>query len=129
MLTAIYAAYLLITILITIWVGRTLHHNGRIFLVENFRGNEAVADAVNNLLLTGFYLVNAGFICITLKYGNKPATLDEGIEFLSTKEGLIILLLGIMHFFNMCALTKYRDLPLFKDVAEEQTPASTAVPN
>ena len=31
-----YIAYLTISIALTVWVARTLHKNGRIFLVESF---------------------------------------------------------------------------------------------
>lgn len=110
MLVSIYAAYLLISIAITVWVGRTLHGNGRVFLVRNFRGNEPLADAINHLLLVGFYLINFGFICLTLSCGAKPSTLEQGIEFLSVKQGTIILAIGVMHFFAMLVLTKCRDI-------------------
>jgi hypothetical protein len=103
-----YIVYLVASILITVWVGRSLNRNGRIFLVENFRGNEQLADSVNHLLLVGFYLINFGFISLALKYGDKPYTIEGGIEFLSTKIGLVIIILGAMHFFNMRALIKFR---------------------
>ena len=80
MLVPTYLLYLAISIIITIWVGRSLNHNGRLFLVENFKGNEALADSVNHLLLVGFYLINFGFISLSLKYGEKPATIEEGIQ-------------------------------------------------
>src|SRR5690349_14833526 len=66
-----YLAYLAISIALTVWVARTLHKNGRIFLVETFLGNEALADSVNHLLVVGFYLVNIGFVTLALKYGDK----------------------------------------------------------
>jgi hypothetical protein len=108
MLTQAYIIYLLLSIAIAIWVGRTLSRNGRVFLVENFEGNDALADSVNHLLLVGFYLINFGFISLALKYGDKPETIEQVIEFLSTKIGLVIMLLGAMHFFNMRALIKFR---------------------
>jgi hypothetical protein len=108
MLTQAYIVYLLLSIAIAIWVGRTLSRNGRVFLVENFEGNDALADSVNHLLLVGFYLINFGFISLALKYGDKPETIEQVIEFLSTKIGLVIMLLGAMHFFNMRALIKFR---------------------
>lgn len=67
-----------------------------------------MADSVNHLLLVGFYLINFGFISLALKYGDKPETIEQVIEFLSTKIGLVIMLLGAMHFFNMRALIKFR---------------------
>src|ERR1700720_4542386 len=51
-----YLAYLAISLALTIWVARTLHKNGRIFLVDSFLGNEPLADSVNHLLVVGFFL-------------------------------------------------------------------------
>ena len=48
---ACYFSYLAISIGLTIWVARTLHQNGRVFLVDAFRGNTELADSVNHLLV------------------------------------------------------------------------------
>src|SRR5437764_5729498 len=93
-----YIVYLAISVALTIWVARTLHKNGRIFLVEAFHGNEGMADSVNHLLVVGFYLINVGFITLALKYGDKPDNTQQAIEFLSTKVGLVLVVLGGMHF-------------------------------
>jgi hypothetical protein len=103
-----YVIYLLVSIVLTIWVARTLHSRGRIFLVDAFRGNEAVADSVNHLLVVGFYLINIGYVTLALKYGDKPTTMQEAIEFLSTKVGLVLVVLGVMHFFNIFNFAKMR---------------------
>jgi len=108
-----YLIYTAVSLAVTIWVGRSLHGNGRIFLVENFHGQEKLADSVNHLLLVGFYLVNIGFVCLALRYGQKPTDLVGAVEFLSTKIGLVIVLLGAMHFFNMRMLVRFRNSPLF----------------
>jgi hypothetical protein len=107
-----YLVYVAISIAATVWVGHSLHHNGRVFLVENFRGNEKLADSINHLLLVGFYLVNIGFVSLALRYGRKPHDLVGAVEFLSTKVGLVIVLLGVMHFFNMRMLARFRDHPV-----------------
>ena len=112
-----YLLYVAISLAATIWVGRSLHGNGRIFLVENFHGREALADSVNHLLLVGFYLVNVGFISLALRYGTKPTDLVGAVEFLSTKIGLVIVLLGLMHFFNMRMLVRFRESALFGRLA------------
>ncbi len=102
-----YALYLLITIAITIWVARTLSHNGEIFLTECFGHDAQLARSTNHLLVVGFYLVNIGFITLTLSLGNEPTTYTEAIRFLSSKVGLAVLVLGGMHFFNMTAIARY----------------------
>jgi hypothetical protein len=105
---SIYAAYFLASLAMTVWVARTLHKNGRLFLIEAFAGNRELADSVNHLLLVGFYLINIGFILLFLRVGPKPADLVEGVEYVSTKLGIVILVLGGMHFFNMFNFSKMR---------------------
>ena len=104
----IYAAYFLVSLGMTIWVARTLHTNGRLFLVDAFSGNQQMADSVNHLLLVGFYLINLGFVLLFLRIGSKPADVVEGVEYISTKLGIVILVLGGMHFFNMFNFSKMR---------------------
>lgn len=103
-----YILYLLMGIPLTIWVGQTLHRNGRIFLLEAFHGRTEMADSVNHLLLVGFYLINVGYVLLGLPLGTKPATVQGAFEFLATKLGLVLLVLGAMHFFNMFNFDKMR---------------------
>ena len=102
-----YFVYLAISVALTVWVARTLHKNGRIFLVDSFHGNEGLADSVNHLLVVGFYLINMGYVTLALKLGTKPGSTQEAIEFLSTKVGLVLLVLGAMHFFNVFVIAKW----------------------
>ena len=103
-----YALYLTISIALTVWVARTLHKNGRLFLVDAFHGNEPLADSINHLLLVGFYLINVGYVTLALKYGDKAASVQELLEVLSTKIGAVLLILGAMHFFNLYVFNKMR---------------------
>ena len=103
-----YALYLIISLAVTVWVARTLHKNGRVFLIDAFSGNAALADSVNHLLVVGFYLINIGYVTLMLRQGEKPHTLREAIEFLSTKVGLVLVVLGGMHFFNLFVFSRLR---------------------
>lgn len=127
---AYYAAYVALSLGITIWVGNTLSKNGLVFLVENFEGREELARSVNHLLLVGFYLINVGFITLMLRYGGRPDGLVEAVEYLSTKIGLVVVLLGIMHFTNMYVLMRFRKSALFGFVGPKnltRTAAGSAV--
>ena len=110
-----YIVYLLVSLALTVWVGRTLHKNGRIFLVDAFRGNEPLADSINHLLLVGFYLVNTGYVVLALKQGDKPASAQEVFEVLSSKVGIVLLVLGAMHFFNLYVFSRMRKRALLED--------------
>ncbi len=105
---ACYFSYLAISIALTVWVARTLHRNGRVFLVDAFHGNEALADSVNQLLVVGFYLINVGYIAVALKTTSDLSTLRATIELESAKIGVVLLILGAMHFFNIAVLANMR---------------------
>jgi hypothetical protein len=106
--TYAYLIYLAISIALTIWVARTLHKNGRVFLVDVFHGNEALADSVNHLLVVGFYLINFGYVSLALKLGYNVANSQAAIEALSLKVGWVLLVLGGMHFFNLFIFSRMR---------------------
>ncbi len=103
-----YVAYLLVSIGVTVWVGNTLYRRGRVFLVDAFQGSEDVADSVNHLLVVGFYLINIGYVTITLRSGVTPVDARQSIELLSDKIGLVLLVLGVMHFFNLYLFSRVR---------------------
>ncbi|MFQ5733516.1 MAG: hypothetical protein ACE5KM_16380 [Planctomycetaceae bacterium] len=101
-------AYLSLTVIVTIWVAKALHRNGRPFLVDVFGGDERTADAVNQLLVLGFYLVNIGLAAWSVKYGARPSGLQSAIETVAGKLGWAFLILGGMHFFNVIVLSRIR---------------------
>lgn len=103
-----YLLYLGISVALTVWVARTLFKNGRVFLVDVFRGSTDLADSVNHLLVVGFYLVNLGYVALALRVGYKVDTLQVLIEALSRKVGLVLLVLGLMHFFNLYVFSRMR---------------------
>jgi hypothetical protein len=103
-----YLSYLAISIALTVWVARTLHKSGRVFLVDAFHGNTELADSVNHLLVVGFYLINVGYITVALKTTEALTTSREVIELESGKVGVVLLMLGAMHFFNIFVLGRMR---------------------
>jgi hypothetical protein len=103
-----YAVYLMLAVPLTIWVARTLHKNGRVFLVDCFHGREDLAESVNHLLVVGFYLVNIGFVALYLRVASEVEELRGIFEVVSAKVGVVLLVLGAMHFFNLLVFTKLR---------------------
>ncbi|ALO10566.1 hypothetical protein [Streptomyces gardneri] len=103
-----YVVYLLISVALTIWVARTLSRNGRIFLADVLHGNEKLAEAVNHLLVVGFYLVNFGFVALYLSQEEAVTDTRALFEALSVKLGVVLLVLGVMHLGNVYVLNKIR---------------------
>ena len=99
-----YVAYLAICIPVVLFVGWTLHKNGRAFLVEIFEGHETLADSINHLLVVGFYLAGFGFVSKVLRLNTTPSNTAKAIESLSSTVGLVLLVLGAAHILNMLIL-------------------------
>ena len=103
-----YVLYLLIAVPLTIWVGSTLSRNGRVFLVDVFGGNDELAEAVNRLLVVGFYLLNLGVVALYLRIGDSIADARAVVEVLSVKLGVVLLMLGVVHLINVYVFNKIR---------------------
>ena len=104
----VYALYLAISLATTVWVARTLHRNGRVFLVHAFHGNAELADSINHLLVVGFYLINIGYVAMALRTTAPAETVRQAIELVSDKVGVILLVLGAMHFLNLYVFNRLR---------------------
>jgi hypothetical protein len=99
-LIAVYLAYAATSVGLTAWIARTLFKNGAVFLEEVFADQPRMAEAVNRLLVVGFYLINLGYASLLLK-ANGSENAVQAIEVLSSKLGLLLLSLGAMHFLNL----------------------------
>lgn len=129
-IAGIYFTYLAISVALTVWVARTLHKNGRVFLVDAFHGNEKLADAVNHLLVVGFYLINVGYITLALRTAEPLETIREVIELESSKIGVVLLILGAMHVFNIMIFAKMRNRAVHRPIQPSLIPAgATADPS
>ena len=115
----VYIIYLTLSTAITVWVAQTLFKNGRIFIIDAFAGNEKMGDAVNHLLLVGFYLVNLGFIALFMRFGAKPDSIQEAFEYVATKIGIVMFFLGMAHFFNIFNFSRIRKKS-WKTVSQQQ---------
>ncbi|MFF5052272.1 hypothetical protein ACFY1S_03685 [Micromonospora sp. NPDC000663] len=102
-----YLVYLAVSVGLTIWVARSLSRNGQVFLEEVF-SDERLARAVNSLLVVGFYLLNLGYVTVAMKHDDPVLSTSQAMEELSLKIGLVLLVLGALHFFNVFALGRYR---------------------
>jgi hypothetical protein len=103
-----YLTYLAVSLAVTVWVARTLHQNGRSFLVDAFHGKTELADSVNHLLVVGFYLINMGYVALALRTYEVISTPRAAIELVADKLGFVLIVLGVMHFFNLYVFNRLR---------------------
>lgn len=120
-----YTIYLVLSLFVTVWVARTLHKNGRVFLVDCFNGNDKLADSVNHLLVVGFYLINIGFVALYLKVGIEVLAARDVFEVVAAKLGVVLLVLGGMHFFNIFIFTRMRRRGLLRHSPPPIPPTTT----
>jgi len=104
----VYATYLILCLSVTVWVGRTLQRNAPVFLKDGTEEGKEFDDSLVHLLTVGFYLINVGAIALALKYGDPVTDLTEAVELLSTKVGVILLILGLVHTVILAKLTVIR---------------------
>ncbi|XVU24448.1 hypothetical protein ACQPZJ_45715 [Actinoplanes sp. CA-054009] len=102
-----YLVYLAVSVGLTVWVATTLSRNGLVFLADVF-ADAKLAKAVNQLLVMGFYLLNLGYVTVAMRSADAIADTSEALETLSMKIGLVLLVLGVLHFCNVFFLGRYR---------------------
>lgn len=104
----IYLIYGTAAIGLTIWLARTLFASGQIFLEDVFEDRPAMANAVNRLLVVGFYMLNLGYALLIFRGINQP-TPQEAIELLVNRLGVLLASLGVIHFLNIFVFWRIRD--------------------
>ena len=123
-----YLLYLIISVVTTVWVARTLSKNGLVFLVDAFHGNRELANSVNHLLVVGFYLINVGFVALALQSSARPNSFRELLEILSWKQGMVLITLGVMHFMNIAIFNKMRNRGLTRQMPPPVQPRQFTTP-
>lgn len=96
-----YSVYLPVVILLTLYVAKTLFKNGKVFMLDIFKGKQEIAFATNTLFEMGFYLLNIGFALTILRISENLVNVQDTMEVLSVKLGGFSIYLGIMLFLNL----------------------------
>jgi len=110
-------AYVAISVAAIIWVARTLGCNGRGLLIDAFHGEGELADSVN-LLVAGFHLINVGCVALALRTADPAPSLRSALELVCNKLGVVLIVLGAMHFFNLYIFHRLRK----RELAELRQP-------
>jgi hypothetical protein len=106
-LVGTYLLYGGISVALTVWLARMLFRNGAVFLEEAFEDRPGLAEAVNRLLVVGFYLLNLGYAFLILR-AERAADAVSALETLLTKLGLLLVSLAVLHFANMYVIYRIR---------------------
>ncbi len=102
-----YLIYGAITVIVTVFVGKSFHSNGHYYVISLFE-NEDLARAINNLLLIGYYLLNIGYVIYKISEWRTLKNSRELIENLGASLALIFILLGAMNLVNIGILSFFK---------------------
>jgi hypothetical protein len=106
-LVPVYVAYAAVAVPLTIALARTLFKHGAVFLEDVFDGKPRLGEAVNRLLVVGFYLLNLGYAALIME-SRGGDTVVEAVEILAYKLGALLLSLGVVHFLNLYVFYRSR---------------------
>jgi len=101
-----YCIYIFFTVIITVWVGWACHKNGIYFVIDCVN-DIAIAHSINNLLLVGYYLLNIGYAIISISSWEKIVHIPQMLDVLTFRIAYIILMLAMVHYFNIALLSLY----------------------
>ena len=113
--TAEYITLLVISVAVTIAVGRVLSVSGEPFLQEVFE-DEKVTRSVNRLLGVLFHLITIGVLTIISVW-----TVDVGsqLQNMVVKIGIVLIVLGIAYGISMLVLIRVRQQRRADQISEE----------
>ena len=118
-----YVVYAAVSVGLTVWLARMLFRNGAVFLEDAFDDRPGVAEAVNRLLVIGFYLLNLVYAFLILRTERAPDAVTA-IEGLVTKLGLLLVSLAVLHFANMYVIYRIRHRAEQGELPPPATPAT-----
>ncbi len=89
---------------IAVWTAQVSHRHGRVWMLRIFDNEAAFVDAVNNVLLVGCYVVNAGYIALVVGRWELITSLPQMLATLTTHVATILFLLAWLHYQNIAVL-------------------------
>src|SRR5579859_3653038 len=107
-IAVVYAAYLAVSIGLTVIVASALSRSGRGSLAGVFGGDDGMASAVNRMLVVGFCLLSLGYAALTVRTSGDIHGTGEALGALSVKVGEELLVLGALLLANMIIFTRLR---------------------
>ncbi len=114
-----YALFFPAMVVLAVWTAQVSHRHGRVWMMRIFDQEAAFVDAVNNVLLVGCYVVNAGYIAVVIGQWQPIHSVPEMLGVLSQRIAVILFALAWLHYQNIAVLLlwsrfKHRRQPQFQ---------------
>jgi len=107
MVIALYLCYLATCAGLTVAVGSALARSGRVVMTAVF-GDERLAGAVSRLVVLALYLLNFGYVALTLGASTHITTAAQAAGILPVKLGEELLVLGGLYLTTLIVLARIR---------------------
>ena len=107
-LVTTYAIYAAAALALTGVLARTLFRHGKVFLASVFEGHDGLAEAVNHLLVVGFYMLQLGYAFMIFRTDHAFGAVDA-TRMLINNLGILLVSLGVIHFVNIAVFWKMRN--------------------
>jgi hypothetical protein len=104
---ALYFFYLALCAGLTVAVGSALARSGRVVMTALF-GDERLAEAVSRLIVLALYLLNFGYLALTLGASAHIRTPATAVSILSVKLGEDLLVLGGLYLISLIVIARIR---------------------
>ena len=104
---ALYILYLAACAVLTIAVGSALSRSCRVVMTAVF-ADERLAAAVSRLLVVTLYLLNLGYVALTLGASGHVTSARQALGILSVKVGEELLVLGGLHLASIVVVARIR---------------------
>lgn len=98
-----YLLFLSISSYITIDVGRRCYNAGKYYL-DYLIHDANLCLTINRILLGCYYLINLGYIAISLSNWDKVNSLEQVLTVTAIRIGYITLILCFLHYMNIFTL-------------------------
>jgi hypothetical protein len=100
-----FILYILISLIVIIYVGNQCHKNGRIYILRYFQESKNYGSTLNDLLRIAYYLLNIGLAIWNLQSLKNIENLKNMILEISNRLSFVLLILGVLHIFNIYSIT------------------------
>lgn len=102
-----YIIFLIVIFIVTFQIGGKFYKNGEIYIKMLMPNNLRLVQSVNKILLVGYYLLNLGYTSLSISSWPTIDNQNMLCFYLSDRVGFIILMLALIHYFNLIWLLIY----------------------
>jgi len=96
-----YSLYFICMSFIIVRVGWLFYKNGEVYIDQLFASDIPLGRQINSVLLGGYYLLNLGYVALSISSWDSLSNWAELIQTISHEVGRIVLILALMHYLNL----------------------------